>query len=101
MEVQYTAEGTQGLLKEGGSSRKEMVAHLLEGLGGKLESFYFAFGKHDAILIADLPDVTTAAAVSLRVNAAGAVVAKTTPLITAKELDEACKRNVEYRAPGK
>ena len=32
------------------------------GLGGKLESFYFAFGQTDAYVVLDLPDNQSAAA---------------------------------------
>jgi uncharacterized protein with GYD domain len=100
-QVRYTTEGSHGLLEEGGSKRKETIAHLLEGMGGKLESFYFAFGDDDAFVIADVPDATTAAAISLKVNAAGGAALKTVPLLTAKEFDDACKRKIDYRAPGK
>ena len=35
----YTAEGAKGVLGAGGTSRRDAVAHLAEGLGGTLESF--------------------------------------------------------------
>jgi hypothetical protein len=38
--------------------------------------------------------------VSLAVNAAGAVRLSTIPLITAEEIDAACKKSPVYRAPG-
>ena len=72
-EASYTSEGIKGLLKEGGSSRRAKVEEMIRGLGGKLEAFYYALGEPDAYTIADLPDAATAAAVSLRVNASGAV----------------------------
>src|SRR5919106_5967863 len=37
------------------------------GVGGRLESFDFAFGSDDVFVIADLPDNVTAAAVGLTV----------------------------------
>ena len=43
----YTAEGSRGLAKEGGSGRRAAVKKLVEGLGGKVEAFYFAYGEHD------------------------------------------------------
>ncbi len=61
----YTLEGVRGLMKEGGSARKAVVERAIKSLGGSLESMYFAFGDADAVLIADLPDNATAAAVSL------------------------------------
>ena len=47
----YTAEGSRGLAKEGGSGRRAAVKKLVEGLGGKVEAFYFAYGVHDAVVI--------------------------------------------------
>jgi uncharacterized protein with GYD domain len=96
----YTVEGTRGLVKEGGSKRRAAVQKLVEGLGGRLESFYYAYGDADAVIVAELPDATTGLAISLAVNASGAVRLSTTPLITPEELDAAAKKTVKYKAPG-
>lgn len=96
----YTAEGTKGLLKEGGSKRKAVVKEVIEGLGGKLEAFYYAFGDADVVVILDVPDAATVAAFSLTVGATGAVQLSSTPLISPDEIDQACKKSVKYRAPG-
>ena len=96
----YSTEGTQGLLKEGGSKRREEVEETLKGLGAKLEALYYAFGEDDAIAIIDAPDNISLAALSLVVSGRGAVKTKTTVLLTPEELDEATKKNVDYRAPG-
>jgi len=40
-------------------------------------------------------------AFSLAINATGTVKLKTTVLMTTAEVDEAAKRKVDYRAPGK
>ncbi len=37
----YTAEGIQGLLKDGGSKRREVAGKLIESLGGTIEAMYF------------------------------------------------------------
>ena len=100
IKVSYSVEGAQGLIEEGGSSRKAMVAKMLEQMGGSLESFYFSFGEDDAYVIAEVPDAISSLAVSLAVNASGAVGMATIPLITAEEMDEACKKSVSYRPPG-
>ena len=47
VKASYTAEGARGLLKEGGSARRATVQKAVEGLGGKLEAFYYAFGEAD------------------------------------------------------
>jgi uncharacterized protein with GYD domain len=100
VKVSYTAEGTRGLLKEGGSSRRATVDKMVKGLGGSMEAFYYAFGDADVFVVCDLPDSATAAALSLAINATGAVNASTIPLLSAGEMDQACKMSVAYRAPG-
>jgi uncharacterized protein with GYD domain len=97
----YNAEGAKGLVKEGGSARREAVKSLMEGLGGKIESFYYSYGEHDVYLICDFPDQASSVAVSLAVNSSGAVSITTVPLITPEEMDAACKKSVPYRAPGR
>jgi len=72
----YTPEGVQGLLKDGGSKRRDVIAKAVEALGGTLEAYYFAFGDADAYVTVDVPDNVSAAAVSLAVNATGAASAK-------------------------
>src|SRR5688500_20368619 len=69
----YVGESVKGLLQEGGSSRRTAVEALVGSVGGRVEAVYFAFGETDVFVIADLPDNVTAAALSLFVNASGAV----------------------------
>jgi uncharacterized protein with GYD domain len=99
-QVSYTTQGVQGVMKEGGSSRRAMVQDLVGGLGGTLEAFYYAFGDDDVYVIAELPDNVTAAAVSLAVGAGGGARLKTVALVTPEEIDAATKKAVAYRAPG-
>jgi uncharacterized protein with GYD domain len=101
MEASYTTEGAKGLAKEGGSSRRKAIDETLKGLGGKVEAFYFAFGTPDVYLIIDVPDAVTAAAVSLAVNQSGAVQLKSHVLMSPEEMDQAAKKAVSYRAPGR
>jgi uncharacterized protein with GYD domain len=97
--VSYTPEGIQGLMKEGGTARRQHVEKMLESLGGRLEAFYFAFGDNDAYVISEGPDHVTAAAISLAVMT-GAVRTKTTVLLTPEEMDQATRTRVKYRPPG-
>ena len=99
-EAHYTAAGVKGVLHEGGAARRAAIAKTIEGLGGKLEAFYFAFGDVDAFVIADLPDAVSAAALALAVSQSGAATAKTVALITPEEIDKAAKKAVAYRPPG-
>lgn len=100
IKASYTAEGAKGLMKAGGTARRAAVQKMIEGLGGKLETFYFAYGADDVFAICDLPDAVSGIAASLVINASGAVHSSTTPLITPDEVDAACKKLPEYRAPG-
>lgn len=97
----YTDEGLKGMLKDGGSKRRDAVAQAIESLGGKLEAFYFAFGDYDVVGIGDMPDNVSAAAFSLLITAAGGAKCKTVVLITPDEADQAAKKTLAYRPPGK
>jgi uncharacterized protein with GYD domain len=96
----YSVEGTQGLIKEGGSGRKTAVKAAIKGLGGKLESMYYTADSADVVVICDMPDVITGLALTLAVNASGAVQIAITELLTVEEVDEACKKTVKYRPAG-
>ncbi len=96
----YTTEGLKGLLKDGGSKRREVVEQLAKGVGGTVEAFYYAFGDDDLFVILDLPDNVSATTISLVVNASGAVNAKVTVLITPEEVDQATKKSLDYIPPG-
>jgi uncharacterized protein with GYD domain len=100
IEASYSAEGLKGLQKDKASGRKQAVTKLLEGLEGKLEAMYYAMGEHDVILIVDVPDIVTAAALSLTVSATGLVRTKSTALMTIEETDRALAKKVSYRSPG-
>jgi uncharacterized protein with GYD domain len=100
LQASYTADGARGLLKDGGSKRRQAAQALVESVGGKLESFYFAFGGSDAFVVADLPDNAAAAAVSVAVAASGAITGSTTVLISPEEMDQAVKKSARYTAPG-
>ena len=52
----YTQQGLQGLLKDGGTKRRQVVEKLAASVGGKMEAFYFAFGDTDLYAIMDAPD---------------------------------------------
>jgi uncharacterized protein with GYD domain len=100
IQARYTPEGLKGLAKDKASGRKAAVQAALKKLNGKLESFYYAFGSEDAVLIIDAPDNIAAAALSLGVGSTGLVSIKTTPLLTVEEVDKALALPAAYRAPG-
>ncbi len=100
IQASYVGEGLKGLLKEGGTKRRDTVTQVIESMGGKLESFYYAFGDYDVFGIAEMPDNVSSVAFSLMINASGVINAKTTVLLTPEEIDQATKKTVDYRPPG-
>ena len=99
-EAKYTPEGVRGLKEAGASSRAKAVEDMVSGLGGSLESFYFAFGDVDAYVVVDLPDDEAAAAAAFTVGASPTTKVKTVKLLTLDEADAAIARSVDYRPPG-
>ena len=96
----YTADGMVGLKKDGAAGRRAAVDTLVEGLGGSVECFYFAFGENDAFAIIDMPDNEAAAAAALSVARSPMVSVQTVPLLTTDEIDAALGRSADYRPPG-
>lgn len=100
LQASYTTEGIQGLVRDSASGRRADVQVAVKSLGGKVEAFYYAFGQDDVVMIVDLPDNVTAAAVGLNTSGSGAVRVRTTPLLTVEEVDQALEIEMQYRAPG-
>ena len=85
LQVAYTPEAWAAMVKQP-HVRLEGLRPLLERLGGKLDGGWLAFGEYDAVLICQLPDHASAAALAMLASAEGAVKAlKTTPLMTVEE----------------
>jgi len=101
VQASYTPEGIQGLMKDTASGRRAAVQAAVKAAGGKMDAFYFAFGSDDAVIILDLPDNVTAAAIGLTTSGSGLVRVRTTPLLTVDEVDKALEMKTKYRAPGK
>jgi uncharacterized protein with GYD domain len=98
----YTVDGVKGLLKDGGSKRRAAVVQALESAGGKLEAFYFTFGKNDFVLIVDAPDNASSAALALTAAASGAFSGlHTTVLMTPEEVDQAAHKTIRFTPPGR
>jgi len=96
----YSREGAQGLLREGGTRRRQAVEDRVRSLGGRLEGFHYALGETDLYMIVELPGHVAAAAASVIVAASGAGHWRTTVLLSAEEMDEATRTGGGYRAPG-
>ena len=99
-QARYSPAGLKGLMKEGGTKRREAVENAMKSVGGRVDAFYFAFGETDVFSIVDIPDQVSAVAISGVINASGASTVRLTPLITVEEVDKAVKKAAQYRAPG-
>ena len=100
IEASYSPQGAQGIIKEGGSHRRDLVREFIKQAGGKLETFDYAFGANDVYILCEVPDVASAMAMSLAVNASGAVKLRMVPLISIEDVDAAAKMQVGYQPPG-
>jgi uncharacterized protein with GYD domain len=91
-QVSYTSEAMARLISNP-QDRFEVVRAPIEKLGGKIEHGYFAFGEHDAILITEMPDNVSAAAIALAFAAGGSLRScATTPLLTTAEALDAMRK---------
>src|SRR4026208_1825894 len=81
-QVSYTAQGAKSLLEGGGVKRRAAADQAAKSSGGKIESFYFAFGDADAFVIADVPDHASASALSLAVAGSGGAPRQPIPPMT-------------------
>ena len=91
-QVAYSQEGWAALVANP-QNRIEAVRPAIEKLGGKIESAWFSFGDYDIVLITELPDNVSAAAIAIAFAGGGACKSvQTTPLISAEEAVQALKK---------
>lgn len=101
LKVSYTAEGVKGVLKDGGTKRRQAAEAAVKSAGGKLESLYFAFGEDDVYCIIDAPDNVSVAAAAMTIGSSGLVKPTTVVLLTPEEVDQAAKKGTTYTPPGR
>src|ERR1017187_2749227 len=100
-QVTYTDQTWQSLVSNP-QNRFDALRPVFEKLGGRIVNAWFAFGDYDFVLISELPDNVSAAALSIAASAGGACKSiKTTPLMDATEGVEAMRRAAAsgYQAP--
>jgi uncharacterized protein with GYD domain len=91
-QVSYTPESLSKLIANP-QDRFEAVRAPIETLGGKIKDSYFAFGPYDAVLITEMPDNVSAAAIALAFAAGGALRnCQTTALMTNAEALNAMRK---------
>jgi uncharacterized protein with GYD domain len=92
IQTAYTPESWEKMIKSP-QDRVELVRPAIEGMGGRIEAGYIAFGEYDFATIVEFPDNVSAAAFSISVASKGGLKAfKTTPLMTMTEAQDAMKR---------
>ena len=98
--VNYAPQGAKALMDTGGSARRTAVEKAASGMGGKLETFDFAFGADDAYTLVELPDERAAAALALTVSGSGSTKVRVVVLLTPEDIDAAAQLKPDYSPPG-
>ena len=98
-EASYGTEGVRGVAQKGGSARREIVGELIASMGGRLESFFFAFDA-DVYATAELPSNEAATALALSINQSEASKIRTVVLLTPEQVDAAASMVPDYKPPG-
>ena len=89
----YTAESWAAQVRNPQNRVESVGRQATEAVGGKMIGGWYSLGEHDVILIADVPNVESMAAISVAIAAGGAIKSShTTALITGTELVGALKK---------
>jgi uncharacterized protein with GYD domain len=102
IQAAYTTDAWARLVQRP-EDRPEILKPVLEKLGGRLVAWYYCFGQYDVMVLVEMPDNVSAAAISMAVSAGKAIRAvATTPLMTADEGFDAMllAQGAGYRPPG-
>ena len=102
IQASYTTQGIADLVSNP-QDRAAAVRPLVERLGGNLESFDFAFGDFDAVVILEVHNNVAAASIAMAVGPSGAISSlKSTVLVSMEEAMEAMRQasGADYRSPG-
>ncbi len=101
VQASYSTQASAAMIKNP-QDRAAAVKPVIERMGGKMHGLWLAFGEYDVVLIAEMPDNVSAAAVAMAVGSSGGISAyRTTPLLTSAEAMQAMKKasGVGYQAP--
>jgi uncharacterized protein with GYD domain len=101
IQVGYAAQGLKDLVSQNALGRTTALKRHIASLGGRVEALYWALGEDDAISIADLPDMESAAALGIAIRNSGLGHIKVRQLLTADEVDLALGKIVEDLAPAR
>lgn len=101
VQASYSVTATAAMIKNP-QDRAAAVKPLIERMGGKLHGAWLSFGEYDIVVIAEVPDNVSAAALAMAVGASGGMSAyRTTPLLTMAEATQAMSKagGVKYKPP--
>src|ERR1700733_5052492 len=85
-EAAYTPESLAAQLKNPQNRADAVGRAACEAVGGKLVGSWYCFGEYDLMIVADVPNNESMAAIALAIAAGGAVKsAKTTALMSGDE----------------
>lgn len=101
IQVSYTSDAWAAQIKNP-TNRIAAVGEMMAPLGVTFEHYWYSFGDHDVVIIAQGPGNVEAAAGVLAAYGGGALTSiKTTPLLTADEAVAALRKagDVQYRPP--
>jgi uncharacterized protein with GYD domain len=91
-QASYTPESWRTLIDKP-HDRLEALRPAIEKLGGRIVNAFYAFGEYDVVVITEMPDEASAAALAIAAAAGGSLrTTKTTQLVTAAEGIEIMKK---------
>lgn len=89
----YTTESWTAQINDPQNRIETVARAVCEAAGGKVVGAWLSFGEYDLVVIADVPDKESMAALAMAVGAGGAIKAsKTTVLMTGDEGLKALKK---------
>lgn len=100
------SQHAMGALVQRPEDRMLTTTKLLKGVGGRLHYYFFCLGEYDFVLLFELPDNVSAAALSMTLSASGSVNSvDTTVLMTMEEAIAAMRKASDasgvYQPPGR
>ena len=91
-QASYTPESWSTLIHNP-HDRLDALRPAVEKLGGRIINAFYAFGEYDVVVISEMPDEISAAALAIAAAAGGSLrTTRTTQLITAAEGVEILKK---------
>ena len=90
----YTAESWAAQVKNPQNRVESVGRQATEAVGGKMIGGWYCLGDYDVILVADVPNIESMAAIAVAIAAGGAIKSShTTVLMTGAELVAALKKS--------